>query len=230
MLWMREARIRTFMQLEFEACQEEIVWMIRCHNCEALNRPQEEYPARPLPIPPNYIDNLHSRLIKVQHGILPPTLKMILKTRYNLPPPTTSSRTVQPDDVMRGHRDGENSPQERPRASEEKEEVVVNGTPSTNEGGDFISQIEVETDHEPTQLADRHSELAILRQQGTTAKSTDWGKTTPFKQTSWRTRIMYLQQHESPPTRRLRLANIGKGRHRLTRARSMTPAGRVMIR
>ena len=65
MLWMREARIMTFMQLELEACQEEIVWMIRYHNCEALNRPQEEYPTRPLPIPPNYIDNLHSRLIKV---------------------------------------------------------------------------------------------------------------------------------------------------------------------
>ena len=232
MLWMREARIRTFLQLELEACQQEIVWMIRCHNCEALNRLQKEYAARPLPIPSNYyVDNLHSRLIKVQQGVLPPTLKMILKTRYNLPPPTTSPRTVQPDDVMRGHRDGENSPQERPRASEKKEEVVVNGTPSTNEGGDFIPQLEVETGHEPTQLADRHSELAILRQQGTTtAKALIGGETTPFKQTSWRTRIMQLQQHESPPTRRLRLANIGKGRHRLTRASSMNPEGRVTIR
>ena len=82
---------------------------------------------------------------------------------------------------MRGHRDGENSPQERPRASEEKEEVVANGTPSTNEGGNFISQIEAETDHEPTQLADRHSELAILRQQGTTAKNTDWGGDYPIQ-------------------------------------------------
>ena len=181
MLWMREARIRTFIQLELEACQEEIVWMIRCHNCEALNRPLEEYPARLLPIPPNCIDNLHSRLIKVQQGVLPPTLKMILKTPYNLPAPATSPRRVQPDDVMRGHRDGENSPQERPQASEEKEDMVVNGPPSTNEGGDFISQIEVETDHEPTQLADRHSELAILRQQGTTAKSTDWGRDYPVQ-------------------------------------------------
>ena len=66
MLWMHEARMRTFMQLVLEACQEEIVCMIKCHNCEALNRPQEKYPARPLPIPPNYIGNLHSRLIKVQ--------------------------------------------------------------------------------------------------------------------------------------------------------------------
>ena len=106
---------------------------------------------------------------------------MILKTCYNLPPPTTS-RTVHPDDVMRGHRDGENSPQARPRASEEKEEVVVNGTPSTDEGGDFISQIEVETDHEPLQLADRHFKLVIFRQQKwTTAKSTDWGGDYPIQ-------------------------------------------------
>ena len=28
MTWMREARKRTFMQLELEACQEEINWMI----------------------------------------------------------------------------------------------------------------------------------------------------------------------------------------------------------
>ena len=83
--------------------------------------------------------------------------------------------------MMRGHRDGENSPQERPQASEEKEEVVVNGTPSTDEGRYFISQIEVETDQEPTQLADRHSELAILRLQGTTAKSTDWGGDCPIQ-------------------------------------------------
>ena len=105
---------------------------------------------------------------------------MIMKIHYNLPPPTTP-RTVHPDDVMREHRDGENSPQERRRASEEKEEVVVNGTSSTDAGGDFISQIEVETDQKPTQLADHHSELAILRQQGTTAKSTDWGADYPIQ-------------------------------------------------
>ena len=231
MLWMREAMIRAFMQLELEACQEEIAWMITCHNCEALNRPLEEYPARPLPIPPNCIDNLHSRLIKVQEGVLPPTLKMIMKTHYDLPPPTTSPRTVHPDDVMRGHRDGKNSPQERPRASEEKEEVVVNGTPSTDEGGDFISHIEVETDQEPTQLADRHSELAILRQQGTTAKSTDWGGDCPIQADFVEnTNNAVTQQHESPPTRRLRLANIGKGRHLLTRTSSTIPEERVMIR
>ena len=188
-LWMREARIRTFMQLELEACQEKIVWMIRCHNCEALNRPQEEYPARPLPIPPNYIDNLQSRLTKVQQGVLPPTLKTILETRCHLPAPTTSPRTVKSDDVMRGHRDGENSPQERPRALEENKGVVMSGTPSTVEGGDFISQSNVETDNEPLQLADCHFELVISgNKKGRPRRVQIGGETTPFKQTSRRTR------------------------------------------
>ena len=145
MVWMHETTIRTFMQLELEACLEEISWMymITCHNCEALNFPQEEYPARPLPIPPDYIDNLQSRLIKVKKDTLPSTLKMVLKTHYHLPArrpaPTTSPTTVQSDDIMVGHRDVENSPQERPRASETVEKVVAHGTPSTDEGGDFIS-------------------------------------------------------------------------------------------
>ena len=96
----------------------------------------------------------------------------MIKTYYPPParPAPTTSTTVQPDDTMRGHRDGENSPQERPRASEEEKKVVANGTPSTDEGGDFIFQTEGKMDHEPTQLADRHFELAM-----TTAKNTDWG-------------------------------------------------------
>ena len=56
MVWMHETRIRTFMQLELEACVEEINWMLKYHNCEALNCPQEEYPTRPLPIPLDYIE------------------------------------------------------------------------------------------------------------------------------------------------------------------------------
>ena len=108
----REARIRMFMQLKLEACLKEFNWMIRCHNCEALNCPQEEYPARLLSIPPpNFIDNLQSRLIKVQKGIFPPSLKMILKTYYHLPVRRPTPKTsVQPDDVVGGHRAGENSP------------------------------------------------------------------------------------------------------------------------
>ena len=76
-----QKRIRTFMQLELEACLEEASWMLRCYNCEALDCPQEEYPARLLPTPPpSYIDNLQSRLIRARKGIFPASLKMILKT------------------------------------------------------------------------------------------------------------------------------------------------------
>ena len=109
----RGASIRTFMQLELEACLEELNWMIRCHNCEALNCPQEEYPARLLPTPPpSYIDKLQSRLIKAQKGIFPASLKMILKLNYHLPVRRPAPKTsVQPDDVIGGHRVGENSPQ-----------------------------------------------------------------------------------------------------------------------
>ena len=86
--------------------------MLRCHNCEALDCPQEEYPASLLPTPPpSYIDNLQSRLIKARKGIFQASLKMILKTKYPLlvrrPAPETS---VQPDVVIGEHRAGENSP------------------------------------------------------------------------------------------------------------------------
>ena len=60
--WMRETRVRTFMQqMKLEACRDKLDWLIRCHNCAAYNCPEEEYPLRPLPIPPGYIDNLQSR-------------------------------------------------------------------------------------------------------------------------------------------------------------------------
>ena len=108
----REARVRTLMQLEIEACLEEVSWMLRCHNCEALDCPQEEYPPRVLPTsPPSYIDNLQSRPIKTRKGIFPASLKTILKTTYHFPvwgpAPETS---VQPDDVIGEHRAGENIP------------------------------------------------------------------------------------------------------------------------
>ena len=85
MMRLREERIRTFMQLELEVCLEEVSWMLRCHNCEVLDCPQEEYPARLLPTPPpSYIDSLQSRLIQARNGIHPASLKMIVNTMYQL--------------------------------------------------------------------------------------------------------------------------------------------------
>ena len=112
MMRTREARIKTFMQLELEACLEEVSWMLRCHNCETLDCPQEEYPARLLPTPPpSYIDNLQSRLIKARKGIFRASLKMILKTCYPFPVRRPAPETsVQPDDGIGEHRAGENSP------------------------------------------------------------------------------------------------------------------------
>ena len=112
MMRTREAGIRLFMQLKLEPCLEELNWMIICHNCEALDYPQEEYPARLLPTPPlSYIDNLQSRLIKVQKGIFPASLKMFLKTNYHLPVRRPAPGTsVQPDDVIGGHQAAKNSP------------------------------------------------------------------------------------------------------------------------
>ena len=112
MMRMREEKIRTFMQLELEACLEEVCWMLRCHNCKVLDCPQEEYPARLLPTPPpSYIDNLQSRLIQARNGIFPASLKMILNTKYQLPVQRPAPETsVQPDGMIGGHRAGENSP------------------------------------------------------------------------------------------------------------------------
>ena len=86
--------------------------MLRCHNCEVLDCPQEEYPARLLPTPPpSYIDNLQSRLIRARKGIFPASLEMILKTEYQLPVQRSAIETsMQPDGVIREHRAGENNP------------------------------------------------------------------------------------------------------------------------
>ena len=140
MAWMRETRIRTFMQMELEACLDEVDWLRRCHNYAVHNCPEEKYLPRPLPIPPDCIENLQSRLVKVKEGVLPPTLKMIPKMYYHLPvhqAPVTSP-AVQPDDMIGRHRDGEHNPLERLEASEEEENVVADRTSSTDQGEEFV--------------------------------------------------------------------------------------------
>ena len=106
-----EDRIRTFMQLELEACLEEVCWSIGCYNCEVLGCPQEKYPARLLPtLPPNYKDNLKNRLRRAQKDISPASLKMMLNSEYQLPVLRSVSQvSVQPDSVIGEHRAGEYS-------------------------------------------------------------------------------------------------------------------------
>ena len=168
----------TFMQMELEACRDELDWLLRCHNCAAYYCPEEEYLPRPLPIPPDYIDVLQSRLGKVMKGILPPTLKRILKTYYQAPvrpqqqeisscsqeEQVETSSEVQPNDMMGRHRDGEHNPLERPQDSEEEDEVVVDGTLHVNQGRYFVFQTEVGMKLKASQAAARHFELAMFWQ------------------------------------------------------------------
>ena len=102
----REDRIITFMQLELEACLEEVRWSITCYNCEVLDCPQEEYPARLLPtLPPDYEVNLTNRLRAAQKGILPASLRMILNSEYPQSVLRYESQVpVQPDNVTGEHR------------------------------------------------------------------------------------------------------------------------------
>ena len=131
MAWMRGKGAKLFMQMELDNCRDELLWLIRCHNCAADNCPEKEHPRRPLPIPPDYINNLQRRLEKPLNVVLPPTLTMILKTYYLLPvrqapvhpqQQVVSSYSqkeqletqleVQPDDMTGKHRDGECNPLE----------------------------------------------------------------------------------------------------------------------
>ena len=159
MMQVREDRIRTLMQLELEACLEEVSWSIRCYDCEVLGCPQEEYSARLLHIlPPNYEDNLQSRLIMVQKGIFPASLKMILKSEYQFPVlRPVSEISVQPDSVIEEHRDGENSTSSECDPSPRRAAVVTRseepGTPPylpaiITGSGPEVSQVETQMEEE----------------------------------------------------------------------------------
>ena len=61
-------------------------------------------------LPPSYEDNLQSRLIRAQKGIFPASLKIILKSEYQLPVlRPVPEISVQPDSVIGEHRAGETS-------------------------------------------------------------------------------------------------------------------------
>ena len=155
MMRAREDRIRTFMQLELEACLEEVSWSIRCYNCEVLGCPREEYPARLLPtLPPNYEDNLQIRLIMAQKCIFSASLKMILKSEYQLPVlRPVPEISVQFNSVIGEHRAGENSTSSEcdlsPRRaafvtrSEEPETPPPSPTKITGSGPE-VSQVETQ--------------------------------------------------------------------------------------
>ena len=84
MLWMHETMIRLLMQMELEACRNELDWLIIWYLC-AVHKYSEEYcPPMPLPVSPRYQTNLEKKAEMPAKGILPLTLKTTLKstTRY----------------------------------------------------------------------------------------------------------------------------------------------------
>ena len=159
MMLAREDRIRNFMQLELEACSEEVSWSIRCYDCEVPGCPQEEYPARLLPtLPPNYEDSLQSRLIMAQKGIFPASLKRILKSEYQLPVlrpvPEISGQL---DSVIGEHRAGENSRSSECNPSPRRAAVVTRSeepetpphSPAITTGSEpEVSQVETQMEDE----------------------------------------------------------------------------------
>ena len=158
MMRAREDRIRTFMQLELEACLEGVSWSIRCYNCEVLGCPQEEYPARLSPtLPPSYENSLQSRLIRAQKVIFPASLKMFLKSEYQLPVlRPVPEISVQPDSVIGKHRAGENSTSSECDPSPQRAAVVTRSeepgtpphSPAITGSGPEVSQAETQMEQE----------------------------------------------------------------------------------
>ena len=87
MTWMRETRIKIFMQIELEAYRGALNWLLRCHDC-VVNIAEEEYPSMPLPIPSGYAKNLARRVEMGEKGKLSPNFNVVLKKSYL---PTTST-------------------------------------------------------------------------------------------------------------------------------------------
>ena len=159
MMRAREDRIRIFMQLELEAYLEEVSWSIRCYNWEVLGCPQEEYRPRLLPtLTPNYEDSLQNRLITSQKGIFPASLRMILKSEYQLPVlRPVPEISVQPDSVIGEHQAGENSTSSECDPSPRRAAVVTRseepGTPPHSPAiitgsGPEVSQVETQMEEE----------------------------------------------------------------------------------
>ena len=73
------------MILELEVCWNESMWLLRYHEWIINSIPEEYFPPMPLPIPPDYAENLARRSKIVIKSILSPPLKMVLNTYYPLP-------------------------------------------------------------------------------------------------------------------------------------------------
>ena len=68
-----------------EECKDELDWLLRCSDCNVNNCSKEDYPPMPLPIPPNYANNLTRRVEMAKKSILLPSYKMVLNEYFLLP-------------------------------------------------------------------------------------------------------------------------------------------------
>ena len=87
---MRETSFTLFMQMELEACRNELDWIIKCYLCAVHNYPEEYCPPIPLPVLPGYNKHLGKRAETAAKGILLPTLIMVILKKY-YPPPVRQS-------------------------------------------------------------------------------------------------------------------------------------------
>ena len=99
MTWMHETRIRLFMQMELEACRNELDWMARIHDCLLNSYPKEDFPPMPPPTPSTYVTYLR-KTERAKKGILSPLLKMILKENHPLRPARQSPVHPQHPDIL----------------------------------------------------------------------------------------------------------------------------------
>ena len=98
MTWTHETRIRLFMQMELEACRNELDWMARIHDCLLNSCPKEDFPPKPLPTPSTYITYFR-KTERAKKGILSSPLKINLKENYPLRPARLSPVHPQHPDI-----------------------------------------------------------------------------------------------------------------------------------
>ena len=82
---MRETKSRVLMQRELMVCRDEFDWLKICFYCVINSCPEENCPPVLLPVPPDYGKINVKRAEMVEKEIIPPTLKIILKTHHPLP-------------------------------------------------------------------------------------------------------------------------------------------------
>ena len=124
---------------------------MRCPNCSVKNCPEEDYPPRPLPIRPDYIENLQRRLGKAMKGILPPTLKMILKMYY---PRLARQAPVHPQQQKKLSCSPPPTPYTKPKSL--RDDQIKSSSFGAQADGRKYEQLEISLEVQPDDMTGRH--------------------------------------------------------------------------